>query len=294
MLAQPCNSSKQGSLFYGQDIYWKSNAYLVNSMLKSTGMDTIYSLASECEKNNRSAALVCIVTSEGSTPRKAGSKMLVYANGNTEGTIGGGAMEQSMKEYALKALEHGRPVFHEHLLHSDHNMACSGKVQIYIEPIGQRFELFIFGAGHIGQKLANLANDLNFSVTVIDERKELCDEIASTAIRIICKNYKNSFDDLKFTNRSLIASMSHLHEYDRDIVAFCAKQPHLYLGMIGSERKIAKVRKFYKEKNLLTEIEMDAIDWPMGIPISCQTPEEIVVSVLAKIIDVRGKQINGT
>lgn len=252
-------------------------------------MNNIYELAANCEKQNQAAALCIITSTKGSTPRKAGAKMLVYENGQIAGTIGGGALEQEIITVALSAIESGRTVLYDQALAAGPNMACGGAVQIYVEPIGQRFELFIFGAGHIGSKLAQQATALNFAVTLIDERKELFAESTANNYKAIAENYNTAFEKLKFTNRTFIASTSHLHEYDRDIVAYCAKQAHAYLGMIGSKRKIATARKIYLEQKILSDAEMDQIDWPMGVAIECQTPDEIVISILAKLIDVRGK-----
>jgi xanthine dehydrogenase accessory factor len=253
-------------------------------------MASIYKKLVECEESGREAALCIITETNGSTPRKAGSKMLVYANGSIYGSIGGGNLEHKVISDALHVIESGKPQHFNHNLTNDHEMSCGGNVQIYIEPLGKKFRLHIFGAGHIGSGLAVQAKKLGFTVTLIDERPEVFSSAPPDEnIAQIRKNHKEAFEELIFDDRTFIASISHLHAYDREIVAHCALQPHAYLGMIGSQRKIAKARQIFLEQNLLTNEEMDAIDWPMGIPIECQTPEEIIISILAKLIDVRGK-----
>jgi xanthine dehydrogenase accessory factor len=94
---------------------------------------------------------------------------------------------------------------------------------------------------------------------------------------------------LNFDETTFITTMTHSHENDRDIVAFCAKQKFAYIGMIGSRRKVKTAKEFFLSKNLMSEDEIQKIDMPMGLKIECQTPEEIVISILAKLIDVRGK-----
>ena len=252
-------------------------------------MINIYEQISACERNGREAALCIIVNTTGSTPRKPGAKMLVFPDKTILGTIGGGHFEKTVTEEAIQVLESGRARMFDHNLTTKHDMSCGGKIQVYIEPIGRKYQLFVFGAGHIGSLVAEQANRLGFRVTVIDERTELIRQINIDGVRTINKNHKDAFADLLFDKRTFITSVSHLHEYDREIVAHCAKHPHAYLGMIGSKRKIATAKKIFTENKLLSETEMDRIDWPMGIPIECQTPEEIVISILAKLIDVRGK-----
>ena len=166
-------------------------------------------------------------------------------------------------------------------------MCCGGSVEIYIEPIVTKKNLFIFGAGHIGAALAQFAHQLQFNVTVIDERDEMVEPLENTGPTIIHKQHSRAFDQLNFTPETLVCVITHDHAYDREIVAHCAKQPHAYLGMIGSQRKVEMAKKTFLAGDILTEDEMAAIDWPMGIDIRVETPEEIAIAILARLIDVR-------
>lgn len=250
----------------------------------------IYQKITELKSQNIDMALCTVIASKGSTPRKAGSKMIVTCNGDIFGTIGGGLTEQKTKEAALEVIKQNKPVVFSFALNEKNDMLCGGLMDIFIEPVETKMRLYIFGAGHIGQKLAPLAYQLGFDVTVIDEREGIFEGFdQSINITHVNKNYKVFFSDMVFDNKTFIAAISHLHDYDRDIIAYCAKQKFAYLGMIGSKRKIAKSKELYLANNILSEDEMAVIDWPMGVEISCQTPDEIAVSILAKLIDVRGK-----
>ena len=57
--------------------------------------------------------------------------------------------------------------------------------------------------------------------------------------------------------------------------------------MIGSRRKVEFSKKIFREDNALTESQMDRIDWPMGLEIKAQTPKEIAISIMGKLIEVR-------
>jgi len=249
----------------------------------------MYSEIVSAEKSNTRVALCLITATKGSTPRKVASKMLVFEDGSIKGTIGGGSLENQVIKDALEVLKTGVSQTFSHQLLKDFKMGCGGSVEIYIEAIEPKKRLYIFGAGHIGRVLARLAQQLDFRVTVIDERKGIFDNWATEGMETINLNHEKAFQQLDFKSNSFIAAISHLHGYDRDIVAHCAKQAHAYLGMIGSKRKIESAKQVFRKKKLLSEDEMNAIDWPMGIPIACQTPEEIAVSILAKLIDVRQK-----
>jgi len=255
-------------------------------------MESIFKKLAEIEKSNENVALAVVVKTEGSTPRKAGAKMLIYADKKTFGTVGGGKLENQVIEDAIDVLKENSPKLFHHKLEKDHKMGCGGCVDVYIEPIITKYNLFIFGAGHIGSALADMADKLGFNITLIDCRQEIIDQCNKEKFTCICQPYESIVDNLLFNNKTFITIMTHGHNYDQLLTEKCAKMDFAYLGMIGSQNKIAKFRKHYTDNKLLTDEQMQKIDWPMGVPISCQTPEEIAVSILAKLIDVRGKISN--
>lgn len=250
----------------------------------------IFSKLNELQTSGIESALCMIISTKGSVPRKAGAKMIVQKNGVTFGTIGGGALEMQVIKDALKVIKTGTPEIFSHALVHDHGMCCGGTVDIYIEKVMSRKKLYIFGAGHIGKALAVFANALDFSVTLIDERPDVFNSWSEKDVSILNIAHREAFDRITFDANSLICVVTHNHAYDREIVAHCAKQRHGYLGMIGSKRKIEIASKNFRAGNMLTEEQMRQIDWPMGISIKTQTPEEIAISILAKLIDVRNSQ----
>jgi xanthine dehydrogenase accessory factor len=69
-----------------------------------------------------------------------------------------------------------------------------------------------------------------------------------------------------------------------------AKLNLAYVGMIGSKRKVAEARKRLLSQNLITEEELNSVDMPIGIPFSAETPREIAISIVAKLIDVKNSK----
>ncbi|MCK5823535.1 MAG: XdhC family protein [Bacteroidales bacterium] len=252
-------------------------------------MDSIYKKISEIEKSNDSAALCTIISTTGSTPRKTGTKMIVYEDGSIYGTVGGGSLEKKVVNNAIEIIKNKTPQVLKYILSQKEGMGCGGSNEIFIEPITGTSKLIIFGAGHIGKTLAKFAKQVNFSVTLVDDRKEIFDGFDTTGFQIIQKNYNEAFEELNFDSNTYIASITREHSFDRDIIAYCAKQAYAFLGMIGSKAKIATAKKIFLSEKILTEQQMSNINWPMGIDIKCNTPEEIAVSILAKLIDTRSK-----
>lgn len=248
---------------------------------------SIYNQLKNDEQNNIPVALCTIIESSGSTPRKAGTKMLVYSNGSIYGSIGGGVFENNVITKAVDCIKSSNSgIFHFKMVKKE-GMSCGGEAKVFIESVKGKAQLYIFGAGHIGSFLAQLAHALDFSITVVDERKEIIENLNKEKYSLINKNHSEVFKNINFGTNTYICVVTHNHLYDKEIVAYCSGQEYAYLGMLGSKSKIAAIKKEFTEKGIRTDKEMSSIDWPMGIAISCQTPKEIAVSILAKIVDVR-------
>lgn len=236
------------------------------------------------------AALCTVVAVSGSAPRREGAKMLVMADGTVRGTIGGGALEKQVIADALRCLIQQQPTLFKHDLLHRHNMCCGGSVQIFIEPIMPTDRLYIFGAGHTGKALAEMARQCNFEVVVTDDRPEYLHGIEDKAILKMSLPFAEALQALPFDERVYVAIMTYDHAIDRDILFFCLNKPQAYLGMIGSLRKVEVTKKMFREAGFNDEAALSAIDMPMGLDIAAETPEEIAVSILAKLIAVRNNK----
>ncbi len=250
-------------------------------------MEAIYENILQARQSHRKAVLCIVVAIKGSAPGKPGAKMLVYDNGEIMGSIGGGKVEKRVIEDALEQLKSNEPKLFKHDLLKDLQMSCGGSMHIYIEPIMKNKQLYIFGAGHIGQALANFASSLQFELFIIDDRVEYLDQVEIKGVNKIHGNFKDILASLSFDKDSYIAIMTYEHSCDRDILAHCVKQNFAYLGMIGSQRKIEITKKDLLGQGIATPAELTKVDMPMGLKIKVNTPEEIAISVVAKIIDIK-------
>ncbi len=252
-------------------------------------MSHIFEELAKIENSSKRAALCIITETKGSTPRKATSKMIVFEDQTIKGTVGGGQLEYQVIMQALEAIEKKESRVARLMLKKDLKMSCGGYAEIYIEPIVNKIKLFIFGAGHIGRLTAKYAHELNFNVIIIDERPEIFDEFDTQNYTIINKNHNEAFADLSIDSSSFVASITHHHGYDKQVVEYFAEQNIAYLGVIASQSKIRTIKKKIIEDGKVKSTSLEKVDWPMGIAIKCQTPEEITISIIAKLIDERGK-----
>ena len=253
-------------------------------------MDSLYNRLAEIEKEGISACLCTVIETSGSTPRKAGAKMIVYPDGTINGTVGGGLIEKKVIDEAVEILSTGLQTIFEFELVPEQGMTCGGKAKVYIEPINTLKKLYVFGAGHIGRFLAQMAVNLDFAVTVIDDRPGITQSLAEKNIKSMNMPHREALGKLLFDNETYICVLTQSHTLDREVTAYCATQLFAYLGVIGSKNKIEALKDHYLSNSQLTEQQLNRINWPIGIGINSQTPQEIAVSILAKMIDVRNKK----
>src|SRR5262249_55852769 len=123
--------------------------------------DEVLPAAAAALESGEPAALVTIVRSTGSTPQRTGAKMLVYADGRTVGTIGGGCYENDALGKAREAIASGTPSLVKYDLNDDFveesGLICGGQMEGYIDPIAPSPALYVVGAGHGGGDLARIA-----------------------------------------------------------------------------------------------------------------------------------------
>jgi xanthine dehydrogenase accessory factor len=250
----------------------------------------IYNLIYDSQRKNIPVALCTIVSVKGSTPRKVGAKMLVFEDGSISGTIGGGNLEKKVIENALNVLIGREAKLFKHDLLHQLDMCCGGTVEIFIEPILERNRLYIFGAGHTGHKLAQYAVNLDFEIFLIDDRKEHLDGCRIPGVSKMHMNFQESLPLLPFDENVFACIMTYSHPMDREILSYCINKPFAYLGMIGSQRKVEVTKKMFAEGLGITKSQLDKVDMPMGLDIMAEGPDEIAISILAKLIDVKHKK----
>ncbi len=249
----------------------------------------IFEHIAAAKKANEPLVLATVIESLGSAPREAGARMLIKADGTTVGTVGGGAIEKLVIDEGVKLMHTATPKIIKHTL-KDIGMACGGGMSVFLEPINPVPQLFIFGAGHIGNVLSQVAKMMDFNVTVVDNRAEFADaEKLPWADGVVADEYSQAIKGLSFTPSTYIVILTHKHAHDFEVLEQCIKQPHCYVGMIGSKKKVATCMKQLREQGVGDDV-IDSIHAPVGIDIAANTPAEIAVSIAAELVQVRNAQ----
>jgi xanthine dehydrogenase accessory factor len=236
----------------------------------------------------KKSALAIIVDCVGSSPQKEGAKMLVREDGTIVGTLGGGCLEEEVRQVCLAAMQEGTATtISVGLTEQQGGMVCGGKVLVYVEPVLPEPRLVILGAGHVGRALAQAAARAGFRVTVIDDRAEhAAPEWFPEAERVLVGEFAATLAaaGVDATASLLVATRGHLQDFDA--VDAALRTPARYVGLVGSRRK---------KKLLHEELERRGFDaaararvvTPAGLSIGSVTPAEIAVSIVAQLIEVR-------
>jgi xanthine dehydrogenase accessory factor len=252
----------------------------------------VFAALGEALKNGEDVALVTIVAANGSTPQRVGAKMLVYGDGRTVGTIGGGCYENEALWKAREVLKTHKAVTVKYELADDFaaesGLICGGQMDVFIEPIEPSPAVYIFGAGHVGQFVARVAHDAGFRVHIIDDREKFANrERFPDAAQIVVDDIPTwlAKTPLPASAYAVIVTRGHRH----DLEALRALSPrHLrYLGLIGSRAKVKRIYDVLVEDGTVAIEQLEQVHAPIGLDIGAVTPQEIAVAIVAELIAVR-------
>lgn len=250
----------------------------------------IFEEIAQAKEKGRSVCLCMVVETDGAVPRHTGSKMLVYADGSMSGTVGGGEVEQQVYQVAQEALKDGQPRLLSYTLDARQEEAvgvCGGSMKVYIEPINQPAKIVVIGAGHVGKSVARLAKHLNFRVLVSDERAELCNHtLIPEADGFYPVKLQDLPDQIEIDANTFLVLVTHSAEVEIAGLPRLLETNPAYIGVIGSLNRGAHTRKALLDAGV-SEEKIRKIKSPIGVDIHAETPDEIAVSILAEIIEVK-------
>jgi len=253
--------------------------------------ETILKAIDKALKEGSEGVLCTVVEEKGSTPRSMGAKMWVAADGSTIGTIGGGIVEHHVIAQAIKLLQGAaQTLLYRESLNADQvgeeGAICGGSLSVFLEVIGQKKEIVIFGAGHVGKALAHVASITGYRVTIWDDRKDFANTENIPWARIVCSPLKDALEkEIPLHTKSYVVVVTRGHALDYEVVQSIEEKDFGYLGVIGSKHKIAEMKKSLLQAGVSQNF-LDKIYAPIGLPIKAETPEEIAISILSEIIAV--------
>ncbi len=252
----------------------------------------VFAALGEALSRGEEAALVTIVSSNGSTPQRVGAKMLVFGDGRIVGTVGGGCYEHDAIGKARQVLQTRKATTVKYDLNDDFaeetGLVCGGQMEVFIEPIEASPAVYIFGAGHVGYYLAKMAHEAGFGVHVIDDRAAFANtERFPFAASVVVDDIPDWLAKTEIPPTAYAVIVTRGHRNDLDALRALAPRDLRYIGLIGSRAKVARLYDQLLAETNLDPALLERIHAPIGLDLGAVTPQEIAVSITAELIAVR-------
>lgn len=233
----------------------------------------------------RAVVLVTVVDSTRSVPRRPGSKMLVFGDGTTRGSIGGGEMEARVISEALDALAERRPRRLSYVLldpRSGDPGVCGGEVELYLEPHMPQTTVYVIGVGHVGRAVVELADWLGYRVVAWDDRAEFTDNLDG-AHQVLTGTIAEAIAAAPPDEHSRVVMVTRNVDLDVEILPALLATPVPTIGLMGSSRRWNTTKQRLLELGV-AQTDLARVHTPIGVEIAAETPAEIAVSILAEVI----------
>ncbi len=256
-----------------------------HAFLEAEQMSWISALA-DLQQRGEPCVLVTIIEERGSTPRNAGSKMVVTADRIFE-TIGGGHLEFKAMELAREMLSSRSQDtrLERFSLGASLGQCCGGATVLLFEPMGQpQAQIAVFGAGHVGLALVPLLASLPCKVRWIDSREnEFPEQIPAGVEKVVNDEVIDEIERMPAGSYFIV--MTHNHQLDLELTAEILKRNDFaYYGLIGSQTKRAKFEHRLRDRGFDPAV-VARMRCPMGLAeVKGKLPVEIAVSIAGEVI----------
>ncbi|WP_144953280.1 xanthine dehydrogenase accessory protein XdhC [Pseudomonas oryzihabitans] len=249
-------------------------------------------LLADFEARGEPCVLITVADEQGSTPREAGTKMLV---GREEQhlTIGGGHLEYRAVDIAREMLAAGirQPRLERFSLAASLGQCCGGVTTLLFEPqLAQDVPVIVFGAGHVARALVPLLAGLPCAVRWVDSRPQEFPAVLPAGVEKIVTD--EPVDEIaRMPAGAYYIVMTHNHPLDLELTdAILARGDHGYFGLIGSRTKWAKFRHRLAARGHGAD-RLATVRCPLGLPeVQGKLPLEIAIAVAGEVIAHYGRQ----
>ncbi|WP_133861021.1 xanthine dehydrogenase accessory protein XdhC [Pseudomonas aestiva] len=249
-------------------------------------------LLADFEARGEPCVLITVADEQGSTPREAGTKMLVGREAQHL-TIGGGHLEYRAVEIAREMLAAGtrQPRLERFSLAASLGQCCGGVTTLLFEPqLAQDVPVIVFGAGHVARALVPLLAGLPCAVRWVDSRAQEFPAVLPAGVEKRLTD--EPVDEIaRMPAGAYYIVMTHNHPLDLELTdAILARGDHGYFGLIGSRTKWAKFRHRLAARGHGAD-RLATVRCPLGLPeVQGKLPLEIAIAVAGEVIAYYGRQ----
>ena len=162
--------------------------------------------------------------------------------------------------------------------------------KVFCDTLGQEKHLVVCGGGHVSIPVIKIGIMMGMKVTVLEDRPKFADNARRAgADQVICEPFAEALDQILGSSDTYFVIVTRGHRYDQVCLEKITQKEHAYIGMIGSRRRVALVKRLLVENGCDQEV-LDEVYTPIGLDIGAETPVEIGVAIMAEIIEVKNKK----
>ena len=248
----------------------------------------LYRTAADLTDAGETVALATVTAVEGSAPQSPGATMLVRADGTTEGTVGGGTVEELTREAAVEAIEERSPRTERWELTRDGNtgMVCGGEMTVFINVLAGGPRLLVAGGGHIAETLSRLAAGMGYEVFVVDDREAFADPERFPDAETYAGDYDAGIAAFGVTDNTGVVVATRSGTFDRVAAREALDRGAYYVGLVASDDKADHVRSGLRDDGVGDDA-LSRLHAPVGLPVGGSDPEDVALSALAQLNRVR-------
>jgi xanthine dehydrogenase accessory factor len=224
------------------------------------------------------AALVTVIAGG-----EVGAKLLVRADGSTEGGLGSAELDRAGVEAAEELLWAERSETRE-----------AGEVTLFVDVVAPAPRLIVFGAVDYAASLSRLARAAGWRSFVCDPRSQFATpERFPDAEEVIAAWPEEAFARLGGIDRATyIAILTHDPKLDDAALSIALRSDAAYVGAMGSRRAQAQRRERLLAAGLDEEL-LERVAAPIGLDLGAVSPEETALSIMAEVVAVRNGRDGG-
>lgn len=162
-------------------------------------------------------------------------------------------------------------------------------MRVFCEKIGNQPVMVICGGGHVSIPIIYLAKSIGFRTIVLEDRPLFADHArAAGADQVICEAFDQAMEKIQGTPDTYFIIVTRGHRYDAMCLRAAVLKKNAYVGMMGSRKRVGIVREKLAEEGIPIE-KLEKVHMPIGLSIGAETPEELAVSIMAEVIQVKNR-----
>ena len=166
--------------------------------------------------------------------------------------------------------------------------------RVFAELLGNEKKMVICGAGHVSMPVIEIAKMLGFRVTVIDDREQFVrNALDHGADEGVCSGFEEALAAIPGDPDTFFIIVTRGHMSDSECLLSIIRKPKAYIGMIGSHRKVGLMKQMLADNGIPRDL-IDSVHTPIGLAIGAETHEEIAVSIIAEVIEIKNKARKNT